>query len=235
MSAAPFVSVILPCYNEKGNILPLARAVHENLAAFAHEVIVVDDNSPDGTYDIVMNSGLDYVRAIKRPSDPSLGKSIRTGLEAAKGDAIVFMDSDFNHKPEYLERMIVNLKYYDCVSGSRFVYGGGMDTKFRHIASWVFNITARILTRTMVTDSLFGFIAMRRDVIEKIDYDRVFWGYGDYCIRLMYYLQMNGASILQIPTMLGTRPTGQSKSNLVRMLLKYSREVAALALKKKNV
>jgi dolichol-phosphate mannosyltransferase len=110
-----------------------------------------------------------------------------------------------------------------------------MDTKFRHISSWVFNITARILTRTMVTDSLFGFIAIRRNVIEQIDYDQVFWGYGDYCIRMMYYLQKNGASILQIPTMLGTRLSGQSKSSLVRMLLKYSKEVIALALKKRNV
>ena len=222
------VSVILPCYNEKENILALIDAIHAELSDLSHEIVVVDDNSPDGTFKLVENAGLGYVKAFKRVASPSLAESIRYGIDEAKGDVIVVMDSDFNHKPEYLNILIDNLKYYDCVSVSRFVYGGDMKNRFRHLSSWVFNIVTRILTKTFVTDSLFGYFAIRREELFKVDFDKVFWGYGDYCIRLMFYLQRNRASILQIPGVLGARLGGQGNSQLMKTLLQYASEVLKL-------
>jgi dolichol-phosphate mannosyltransferase len=96
------VSVILPAYNEKDNLVPLIADIHKYLTAYHHEIIVVDDNSPDGTYGAVRDLNLPFVKPILRVDNRGLANSIRYGIENAKGDAIVVMDSDFNHKPEYL-------------------------------------------------------------------------------------------------------------------------------------
>jgi dolichol-phosphate mannosyltransferase len=223
------VSVILPCYNEKENILVLCKAINTELNEYTHELLVVDDNSPDGTFDMVSNSSLSYIKAFQRKKNPSLAESIRHGIEKSNGSIIVVMDSDFNHRPEYLPVLIENIKYYDCVSVSRFVYGGSMGSKFRHISSWIFNIFTRVLTRTFITDSLFGYFAIKREELVKIDFDKVFWGYGDYCIRLMYYLQKNNTSVLQIPGVLGERLGGKGNTRLIKTLLIYTNEVLKLA------
>lgn len=222
------VSVILPCYNESESILSLVDAIHQQLLYRNHEIIVIDDNSPDGTYNLVKNAQRPYIRALLRTKDPSLGKSIRHGIENALGAAIIVMDSDGNHKPESLPVLLDNLKYYDCVSASRFVYGGSMGNRFRHICSWLFNIFTRILTRTFVTDSLFGYYAIRRDVLNKLDFDKIFWGFGDYCIRFMYYLQKNNITILQIPGVLGQRMGGQGNTRMIKTLFQYAIEVMRL-------
>lgn len=229
-----FVSVIVPCYNERGNILQLIEAIHQELANFNHEIIVVDDNSPDGTFDLVKNKNYDYVRAFQRTSDPSLAKSIRAGLEYAKGEILVVMDSDFNHQPLYLPMMVNNVSYYDAVFGSRFVFGGTMDSRFRHVASWVFNVFVRLVTGQSITDSLYGFFAIKRTSLEKVDYDRVFWGYGDYCIRLLYYLQKNNITILQFPAVNGKRLEGQGNSRFLKTFIQYTYETIKMVVSKKQ-
>lgn len=228
-----FVSVVLPCFNESGNIIPLIDAIHQELSFCRHEIIVVDDNSPDGTYKLVQSKNYEFVKAILRTKDPSLAKSIREGIENASGNAIVIMDSDFNHQPKYIPVLVKNLEFYDCVMGSRFVYGGGMESRFRHIFSWLFNIFVRVCTRTMVTESLYGYLSVRADALKSINFDKVFWGYGDYCIRLNYYLQKQNKSILQVPTMNGARLTGQSKSRFLKMLWQYTLETFRLAFFRK--
>jgi dolichol-phosphate mannosyltransferase len=224
------VSVIVPCYNESESILSLIDSIHQQLLHTNHEIIVVDDNSPDGTYSLVKNTQHTYLRAFLRTDDRSLGKSIRFGIENALGAAIVVMDSDGNHKPESLPILLENLKYYDCVSASRFVYGGSMGNRFRHISSWLFNVFTRIVTRTYVTDSLFGYYSIRRDVLKELDFDKIYWGFGDYCIRFMYYMQKNNATILQIPGVLGQRIGGQGNTRMIKTLLQYAMEVIKLIL-----
>lgn len=228
------VSIILPCFNEKGNIIPLIQEIREVLANQNHEIIVVDDNSPDGTYQAVLDLGFSNVRALLRTQDPGFAKSIRAGIDSSKGNIIVIMDSDFNHEPKYLPVMIDNCRYYNVVSGSRFVYGGNMDSRFRHLSSWTFNIFIRLLTKNLITDSLFGYFAIHRSVLEQVNYDDVFWGYGDYCIRLMYYLQKKSFSILQIPVVLGQRKYGEGNKKLLKTLFKYLKATLHLALSSKK-
>lgn len=222
------VSVVLPCFNERGNVLALIEAIHAALADCPHEVVVVDDNSPDGTFKAVEEKHDPRVRAFLRETDPSLAKSIRKGLEEARGDVLVVMDSDFNHQPQYLPMMVANLAFFDCVSASRFVYGGMMDERWRHFSSWVFNIWVRILTRKYITDSLYGYFAIKRGVLEKLNYDKIFWGYGDYCLRLMYYLQNNRVSVLQFPAVNGKRRYGQGNSRFFKVLLQYTKATLEL-------
>ena len=217
-----FVSVILPCYNESGNILPLIEAVHKELNFCKHQIVVVDDNSPDGTYKLVAEKNHEYVKAILRTTNPSLANSIRKGIEESDGNIIVVMDSDFNHQPSYVPQLVKNLEYYDCVSASRFLYGGSMNNRLRHLASWLFNIFVRVLTRKSVTDSLYGFFAIKKIVIEKLNYDKIFWGYGDYCIRFMYYLQKQNSSILQIPAVNGERLKGDGNSRFIKVFFQYT-------------
>lgn len=231
MKLSEKISVILPTYNEKGNILSIIDTIHTELFDYDHEVLVVDDNSFDGTYQAVVDRAYPYVRAILRSENRGLANSIRCGIENAEGTIFVIMDSDFNHQPKYLPFMIQGLSYYDCVSASRFLYGGKMDSRIRHILSWIFNIFARLMTGGKITDSLYGFLAIKRNIIEKCNYDDIFWGYGDYCIRLMYYLQKHDVGILQIPAVNGKRKEGKGNSNFFGVFWQYFKEVIKLSYK----
>lgn len=228
-SALPdFVSVIVPTYNEKGNAPLLIQAIHNELHAYPHEILLMDDNSPDGTFEAVQSLQLPYVRCFLRTQRRGLAFSIEEGVRLAKGSVIVVMDSDFNHQPRYLPFMIENLKFFDLVTGSRFLYGGSMDSRLRHLSSWVFNMLTRVLTGGQITDSLYGFWAARRHVHELVDPQKIYWGYGDYFIRLMFYLQQRRISILQFPAKNGKRLAGLGNQRMLRVLLLYSFEVIRL-------
>ena len=227
------ISVIVPTFNERGNILLLIEQIHKELSDFTHEIVVVDDNSPDGTYQLVCEQKHSFVKPLLRTENPGLAYSIRFGLEHAAGDIFVVMDSDFNHQPKYIPQMIKNLEFYDAVSGSRFLYGGAMDSRARHILSWAFNIFVRIVTGKYITDSLYGFFAIHRSVMAKLDYDKIFWGYGDYCIRLMYYLQEFNTPILQIPVVNGRRLRGQANARFLRTFCQYTTETFKLFLRER--
>ncbi len=225
------ISVILPCYNEIDSICLLVDEIHGKLVNYNHEILVVDDNSPDGTYKKLQDLNYPFLKPILRIKNKGFANSIRCGIENAEGDIIIIMDSDFNHQPKYLTFMVESLKFYDCILASRFVYGGDMGNRYRHSMSWIFNIFVRIMTGGKVTDSLYGFIAIKKDAIQKIKYDNVFWGYGDYCIRLVYYLQKNGTSILQYPAVNGKRVAGEANSRFFKVFKQYFYEVIKLAYK----
>lgn len=229
------ISVILPTYNEKEGIFYLIDAIHNELSLYDHEILVVDDNSPDGTYNAVMNADLPYTRAILRREDRGLAKSIRCGLENAEGDVFVVMDSDFNHQPKYIPFMIQSLSHYECVTASRFLYGGSMNNRTRHMLSWIFNIFVRFTTGGWITDNLYGYFAIERENMEKLSYDDIFWGYGDYCIRLMYFLQQQKANILQFPAVNGDRRHGQGNSNFIRVFMQYTVETLKLTFKERII
>ncbi len=223
------VSVILPTYNERENILLMIDILHSVLRHYEYEILVVDDNSSDGTYQTVLKLNDPCVRTILRTENRGLANSIRCGLENATGDVFVIMDSDFNHQPKYLSFMLQSLSHYRCVLASRFLYGGKMNNWMRHFLSWIFNIFIRLMTGGTITDSLYGFLAIRRETIERFNYDNIFWGYGDYCIRLVYYLQKNRIRVLQIPAVNGARKKGDNNRQFFRIFWQYFKEVMKLA------
>ena len=96
----------------------------------------------------------------------------------------------------------------------------------------LFNIFIRILTAKYITDSLYGFFAVRRELLERLEYDKIFWGYGDYFIRMMYYLQLQNARILQIPAVNGKRLAGQGNGNFLKVLVQYSSATIKLVITK---
>ncbi len=227
------VSVILPAYNEKENLLLLVPAIAKSLSGHKIEILVVDDNSPDGTFQALVNlkAQIDCLEIIVRTKDKGFAHSIRDGLLAAKGDILIVMDSDGNHDPVYLPFMVDNLRYFDCVTASRFQYGGGMGVRNRQVLSWIFNLFVRLCTSGMITDSLYGYWAVKRQKLELIKFEDVFWGYGDYCIRLFYYFQNHKLNVLQFPAQNGERLHGEGNSRMVKVFIQYFREVIKLTYK----
>lgn len=227
----PKVSIVVPTYNERENIVPLVREIKESLAGCPKEILVVDDDSPDGTAQAVRDAfpGDAEVRLVVRKERRGFAFSIREGIERSGGEAVIVMDSDFNHQPKYLPFMLQSLSHYDAVFGSRFLYGGKMLPPTRHFLSWVFNVFVRFSTGGDITDNLYGFFCIKRPVLERCDFDRIFWGYGDYCIRLLYFLQRDRAEILQVPIVNGERRGGVGNSAFVKVWAEYTAATCRLA------
>lgn len=224
------VSVILPTYNEKGNIIRLIQEIKKALKQTSHEIIIVDDNSPDKTAEEVINryKNNNSVKIFVRKKARGLATAIRYGIEKARGDIVVVMDTDFQHDPALIPRMVTLCQYYDLVIGSRFVRGGGMQEGYRYYYSYLFNLLIRLALRMQIQDNLSGFFVMQRNKLNKLNLDKIFQGYGDYFIRLLHASGRAKYSILEIPVFYHIRPYGQSKSSFVSMIINYTKTVISL-------
>jgi dolichol-phosphate mannosyltransferase len=217
------LSVVLPTYNERDNITPLVSELLR-VGGPSVEVIVIDDDSPDGSAAVVAEhfGSEPRVRLIVRKEDRGLAKSIRRGAEEARGDAVAVMDTDFNHDPEMVPLMRDLLGYFDIVVGSRFIVGGGMEDVFRYYCSWLYNVGLRGVLGTRVQDNLSGFFAIRRERLAELDFDYIFHGYGDYFFRLLHEATGIGMSMIEIPVFYRLRPTGESKTHYVKVFTDYT-------------
>lgn len=225
------VSVILPTYNEAGNIVELVRRIQDSIPAeWEPEILVVDDNSPDQTFQLVRQTfdGDARVIPVLRTTDRGFAKSIRAGIERATGEQVLVMDTDFTHDPVEIPRLLHVGRVYDIVSGSRFCSGGNMQDTKHYLASLVYNWFARLILRTQVQDNLGGYFTMRREKLFSLPLDRIFFGYGDYFFRLLHYAQQQRMSIVEIPALYMVRKKGASKSRFVRMLFAYTRAMLKL-------
>jgi len=219
------VSVVLPTYNEAGNILELVKEIIDNIpSCWDYEIIIVDDNSPDQTFDIVRLAYQDNpaVIPILRTKDRGFAKSIRAGIEIAQGEQIIVMDTDFTHDPIEIPRLLHVSKLYDIVSGSRFSPGGNMQDTKHYIASLIYNWFLRIILRTQVQDNLGGYFIMSREKILVLPLDKIFYGYGEYFFRLIFFAEQCKYSIVEIPAQYMIRKSGVSKSSFFKMLFTYS-------------
>ena len=226
----PRVSVVLPTYNESGNIARLIDAVREAVEWMSDlEIIVVDDDSPDGTAELAAKAAAN-VRVIVRKGARGLATAVRRGIEESAGDVVVVMDTDFNHQPEMIPQMVDFLRYYDLVTGSRFTVGGGMEERGRYRLSFIFNFFCRLALGTGLQDHLSGFFAVRRETLLQLDLDDIFDGYGDYFIRLLVEALARGSTVLEVPVYYPARVHGESKTKFLRTLVQYTRAVVRLAL-----
>ena len=230
------VSVVLPTYNECKNIVDLTDAIEAEVSPLVShlQIVVVDDNSPDGTAEVVQQRiqkpGQAHIDLHVRTEERGLASAIKYGLRHCKGDVVVVMDTDFNHDPKMIPQMIDLLKYYDLVIGSRFVMGGGMEEELRYKFSFLYNLFIRVTIRTQIQDNLSGFFAMRRDKLMALDLDRIFRGYGEYFIRLLYVAWRQHYKMLEVPVFYVLRRHGQSKSRFLNMLRDYTLCVLGLWL-----
>lgn len=218
-------SVILPTYNEAGNIVKLVEEIRHELALkrIPSEIIVVDDDSSDQTGVLAQKyfSKIPEVRVIIRRKERGLATAIKRGIEAAVGEVIVVMDTDFNHEPKLVPGLVEKCKRYDFVIGSRYIKGGGMANKTREILSYLFNILVRIIIDSPVRDNLSGFFAIKRSELDKLPLDKIFFGYGDYFIRLIYLAKKQGNTFAELPSFYRDREYGASKSQFLKMFIDY--------------
>lgn len=209
-------AVIIPTYNESDNI---ERLVGEILALpiDAH-VIVVDDNSPDGTGKLVDDLAArdTRVHAVHRPAKLGLGTAHIAGMRRAfelNCDPIVTMDADFSHNPRYIPALLAGLENFDVVIGSRYVRGGGMegrDTRLR-VVSWGANLFARTMLNLKAHDCTAGFRAYRPPVLESIDLDRIFSNGYSFLIEMLFLCQARGWRVGEAPIIYEDRRAGTSK------------------------
>jgi dolichol-phosphate mannosyltransferase len=228
-------SIILPTYNEKENIVELIRAIFTTLEpdSMEFEIVVVDDNSPDGTADMVRQTFGDdcRVKLFVRTQSRGLATALRYGIEHSRGEILVFMDTDFNHDPAIIPQMIKFLEYYDIIIGSRFVMAGGMEDRFRQFSSLVYNYGIRLLFGTPVHDNLSGFFSIYRQKLESMNLDQMYYGDGDYFIRLLMVAHKRGYRMLEIPVFYRLRMHGHSKTQFLSIFTQYTRALLALRLK----
>ncbi|MCZ7404165.1 MAG: polyprenol monophosphomannose synthase [Candidatus Methanoperedens sp.] len=165
------ISMVVPTYNESENIENLLRAVSKTLEGYDYEIIVVDDNSPDGTAGIIQEyaAGVDRIRLLVRSGKLGLGSAILDGFRMAKGNYFLMLDADLSHRPEDIKRLIDNRKGADIVIGSRYIKGGkiiGWPLK-RRIISRSAVVLAKNLFRLKVKDPVSGFALYKKEIFER--------------------------------------------------------------------
>lgn len=221
----PYVSIIIPTYNEKDNIILLIDEIKKICRShnLSFEIIIIDDNSPDGTFDKlrkIFPKDLS-VRIFKRVNKRGLATAILFGIKKAKGTYIIGMDADFNHLPDKITDLVDRLKNCDLVIGSRFIKGGGMEEKMRYFITYLLNIFLKYFLGFPVMDNLSGFYAIKKIKLLKLPISLIYRGYGEYHLRLVYLADKAGLKIIEIPVFYKKRRFGKSKSNLLILFIKY--------------
>jgi dolichol-phosphate mannosyltransferase len=211
----PRAIVCLPTYNERENLEPMLRA----LADKGVHVLVIDDNSPDGTGELADRLGteLDHVSVLHRDRKEGLGPAYLAGFRRALADGaelILEMDCDFSHDPADVPRLILAAEEgADLVLGSRYVSGGAVRNwgALRRFVSTGGSFYARLLLGTSVRDLTGGFKCYRRQVLETIDLDSVrSKGYA-FQIETTYRALRAGFRVVEIPITFVDREAGGSK------------------------
>jgi dolichol-phosphate mannosyltransferase len=213
----PSVWLILPTYNEADNLERLVAAVLERLPD-SRRVLIVDDNSPDGTGDIAdrLAAEHDDVEVLHRAHKEGLGPAYIAGFrEALAGGAelIIEMDSDFSHDPAYLPQLLRAMKSADLAIGSRYVPGGGVTEwgSVRRIISRGGSVYARAALRVPIRDMTGGFKVFRREVLEAIELDTITARGYAFQVEINYRTIKAGFRVVEVPIVFRDRREGQSK------------------------
>jgi len=213
------LSILLPTYNEAEHIASFiaetARQVKEHFTCSFFEILVIDDDSPDRTWEAAEASGVPEARVIRRTGVRGLASALAEGAAAARGDIVAWMDCDFSQPPSSLPQLVAAvLTGWDVAVNSRYVGCGGDIRKGRFawiqmVLSALFNHLARAALGNPFRDYTSGFIAIRRDALLEIG---IHGDYGEYFIGLIARAYGLGKKVIELPYTLGTRRSGDSKT-----------------------
>jgi dolichol-phosphate mannosyltransferase len=216
-------AVIVPTYNEHENLTDLIGQILD-LGIDAH-IIVVDDNSPDGTGtladELAAQDG--HVRVIHRPGKLGLGTAYIAGFKQALAEGaerVVTMDADFSHNPRYIPALVALTDKYPIAIGSRYVPGGGVTADWgvhRKFLSWGANRFARLMLGLKARDCTAGFRCYRREVLQSIDLDRIFSNGYSFLTEMIYKCQRMGYDVGETPITFENRLRGSSKISQVEI------------------
>jgi len=212
------ILAISPTYNEKKNIEEFLNRIF--LISTKLDILIIDDNSPDGTADIV-KSYMDknaHIYILEREKKLGLGTAYCDGFIWAldRGyDLIVQIDADLSHNPDDIPRMVEMSQSADLIIGSRYIDGVNVVNwpMSRLLLSYFANIYAKIFTQFPIKDSTGGFKCFKRDVLESIDLSKINSEGYSFQIEMNFLAWIKGFKILEIPIVFTDRTVGESKMN----------------------
>ncbi|MFH0832273.1 MAG: polyprenol monophosphomannose synthase [Candidatus Aenigmatarchaeota archaeon] len=217
------ITIIVPTYNESKN-LPIL--VKDLLKIKAIRILVVDDNSPDGTGEIAekLKKTCRRVNVLHRKNKSGLGSAILDGFKAAETDIVGVMDADLSHPPETLRRMIEKIKDYDVVVASRYIPGGGADEKWTKLRRLI-SKSAILLVKPIakIKDPMSGFFLVKKSVIDGVSIN------PDSCkICLEIMVKGKYKNFIEVPFIFINRKAGKSKIMTPKEISRYIRHVMNL-------
>jgi dolichol-phosphate mannosyltransferase len=240
------IVLVIPTYNERGNVGRLIDELQAVFASLLHEmqILVVDDNSPDGTAEVVRERqnqwpNLHLTQGRKLGLGAAYIRGMRYALDTLHADAVFEMDADFSHKPSDVPRLITALEQgADFVIGSRYVRGGSIPAEWglhRRLNSRFGNIVAHYLAGIpRVRDCTAGFRAIRADVIRRIDMGRLrVQGYA-FQIALLHAAVVCGAKVVELPVDFADRTAGESKLG-IKDIVEFLRSAAWIRFQSSKV
>jgi len=206
----PRVSIVLATYNERENILDTIESIFHNVKDPV-EVIVVDDDSSDMTWQLVEELNDPRVKLIRRVETRGLASAFNRGVIESRGEVVGWMDADMCMPPSLLPEMIRKLDEYDIVVGSRYAPGGIDDRAFLRVASSrLINGLASTVLGYGIKDYDSGFVVLKRSVFDKVSI--IPTGYGAYFMEFLYTCRKKGLTVYEIPYVFRDRAKGISKS-----------------------
>ena len=213
------IYLVIPTYNESANIKDLINKISD-LKIFGVNILVVDDNSHDGTGQIVedLRREREDIEIMHRQSKQGLGAAYVAGFKQAlsKGaDYIMQMDADFSHDPKYLPVLLDKIENCDLVLGSRYVKGGGVKNwnLIRRVISRLGNIYAAAVLGLKIKDLTGGFKCYRSNVLREIDLNNLSSVGYNFQIETTYLASKKGFKICEVPIIFTERTQGKSKFN----------------------
>jgi len=209
--------VIIPTFNESENITNIIN----ELKIFDLDILIVDDNSPDKTSQIVKKLMIKNkkIKILERPRKLGLGSAYRDGFRYCienNYENLIQMDADFSHRIEDLKNMLTFINSYEVIIGSRYIDGGGSIgwSRIRKILSKVANIYAKIITKSNIYDMTSGFRIYSRNALEKIEYDKTKSDGYSFQIEMSVRANNQKLKIKEVPIVFNERREGESKMNL---------------------
>jgi len=208
--------IVVPTYNELDNIRRLLPVLLD--LPIEADVLVVDDNSPDGTGNAVLEfADTGRIHLLSRPEKAGLGQAYIAGfkwsLEHEEYDPVVQMDADFSHNPDKVPELIKALENHDLAIGSRYCSGVNVVNwpLSRLLLSWFANHYTKVITGLPIMDATGGFKAFRRSALEKLDLDSIRSDGYSFQIEVTYKLFRDGCSVAEVPIIFVDRHAGTSK------------------------
>jgi dolichol-phosphate mannosyltransferase len=206
----PRISIILATYNERENIVDTITSIFEHVKEPV-EIIVVDDDSPDRTWELASGLKDPRVKVIRRVATRGLASAFNRGIIESRGEVVGWMDADMCMPPAMLPDMIDKLKQYDLVIGSRYAPGGKDDrAALRVMSSRFINKLAETVLGYGIKDYDSGFVVLRRTVFDKVSI--IPTGYGAYFMEFLYTCRRKGLTVFEMPYVFRDRAKGISKS-----------------------
>jgi dolichol-phosphate mannosyltransferase len=226
------LSLVIPTYNERENIPILVERVHQVLSNYKYEMIIVDDDSPDGTGEIAEELAKEYpLRVIHRKNERGLASAVVAGFKKARGEILAVMDADLQHPPKKIPELLKEIENgADIAVASRYAPGGSVGewNLKRKIISRVATLLAKfvISSARKASDPMSGFFMLKRKVIEGVDLKP-----KGYKILLEVLAVGNHNSVVNVPFIFGEREMGESNLN-AKEQIDYLKHLLSLGIRK---